>query len=398
MGLYSRRLRAGSGGLLLRFSIALLATLVFMALLFYALPSLFLGRGLLGLSAILVFAGFVCTRLAFKKLCDEKLFKRKLLVYGTGRRVTGLSQLRRSTDRGSFDIVGYLSVSNDADVIPKELWINSKKPLLELCMELDVDEIVVGIDDRRIEFPVEPLLACKLKGIVVTDAIDFLEREAGKIRLDALSSTWFLFGPGFTRSRLTEAGARLLDILGSATLLMLSWPIMLLAAAAIAIEDGPFKPVFYRQTRVGRYGRKFQIVKFRSMNVDAETVGRAVWAQKEDPRITHVGSVLRRFRVDELPQLWNVLTGDLSLVGPRPERPEFVETLDQEIPYYRERHSVKPGITGWAQLCYPYGSSTHDTREKLQYDLYYIKHRSVIINLMILMLTVEVILLGKGGR
>jgi len=398
MGLYSRRLRAGSGGLLLRFSIALTGTWVLMALIFYVVPNLFLGRGLLGLSGIIAFTSFIYTRFVFSTLSDDQVFRRKLLVYGTGRRVTGLSQLRRRSDRSRFEIVGFLAARNDTDVIPRELWISLDKPLLDLCEQMQVDEIVVGIDDRRIEFPVESLLACKLRGIAVTEAVDFCEREAGKIRLDALSSSWIIFGPGFSRSRLTEVGTRLLDFVGGATLLLLSWPIMALAAAAIVLEDGPFKPILYRQCRVGRHGRPFQILKFRSMRVDAEVDGRPLWAQVEDPRVTRVGRVLRKCRADELPQLWNVLVGDLSLVGPRPERPEFVKELEREIPYYRERLIVKPGLTGWAQLCYPYGASERDSREKLQYDLYYVKNRSVIFNLMILMQTAEVILLGKGGR
>jgi sugar transferase (PEP-CTERM system associated) len=398
MGLYSRRLRVGSGGLMIRFSIALLATLVIMAIIFYVVPGLFLGRGLLALSAVIAFIAFAAIRRAFARLCDEPFFRRRLLVYGTGRRVTGLAQLRRRSDRIRFSIVGFLAVPRDPVVIPEELWIKTEKSLLEICEEMLIDEIVVGIDDRRIEFPIESLLACKLKGIAVTEAIDFLEREAGKIRLEALNSTWIIFGPGFNRSRLTEIGTRLLDIVGGAMLLVLSLPIMALVAAAILVEDGPSKPILYRQCRVGHHGRRFQIVKFRSMRVDAEVAGSPRWAQKEDPRVTRVGKVLRKIRADELPQLWNVLVGDLSLVGPRPERPEFVLELERDIPYYRERHIVKPGLTGWAQLCYPYGASEHDTREKLQYDLYYVKNRSVLFNLMILVQTVEVILLGKGGR
>ena len=187
-------------------------------------------------------------------------------------------------------------------------------------------------------------------------------------------------------------------MVGGATLLVLGLPIMALVAAAILVEDGPSKPILYRQCRVGRHGRRFQIVKFRSMRVDAEAAGSPCWAQEKDPRVTRVGRFLRKCRADELPQLWNVLVGDLSLVGPRPERPEFVEELERDIPYYRERHIVKPGLTGWAQLCYPYGASERDTREKLQYDLYYVKNRSVFFNLMILMQTAEVILLGKGSR
>ncbi|MGH8865137.1 MAG: TIGR03013 family XrtA/PEP-CTERM system glycosyltransferase [Burkholderiales bacterium] len=398
MGLYSRRLRAGSGGLLLRFCIALLATLVVMTIVFYAVPRLFLGRGLLALSALIAFVAFVGTRLVANRFIGSQVFRRKVLVYGTGRRVTGLSQLRRRSDQRGFDIVGYVPTLTDAAAISKDLWIDAGKPLLDLCVELDIDEIVVGIDDRRIEFPVEPLLACKLYGIAVTEVIDFLEREAGKIRLDALNPAWVIFAPGFDRSLLTEVFTRLLDIVFSAILLMLGWPIMVLAAAAIMVEDGLSKPVFYRQSRVGLNGRQFQILKFRSMRVDAESAGDPRWARHEDPRITGVGALLRRTRLDELPQLWNVLIGDMSLIGPRPERPEFVEEFERRIPFYQERHIVKPGITGWAQLCYPYGSSEHDTREKLEYDLYYIKNRGVVFNLMILVQTVEVILLGKGGR
>jgi len=398
MGLYSRRLRAGNGGVLLRFVIALFSTLAIMALIFYVVPSLFLGRGLLGLACVISLIAFIGTRYFFNKICDDRVFRRRLLVYGTGQRVTGLSQFRRRTDRSRFDIVGFVAVPSDSSVIPQELWIDPEKPLVDLCEEKHVDEIVVGIDDRRSAFPVQSLLACKLRGIAVTEAVDFVEREAGKIRLDALTSSWMLFGPGFSRSRATEAGTRLLDLVGGTLLLAASLPIIALVAVAIIIEDGPSAPVLYRQRRVGHNGRTFEIVKFRSMRVDAEAAGHARWAQKEDPRVTRVGRFLRICRADELPQLWNVLAGDLSLVGPRPERPEFVIELEREIPFYRERLQVKPGLTGWAQLCYPYGASERDSREKLQYDLYYVKNRSVFFNLMILMQTLEVVLLGKGGR
>ncbi len=398
MGLYSRRLRAGSGGLLLRFCIALMATLVVMAIVFYVVPGLFLGRGLLALSAFISLAIVMGTRLVAKRLIGNQLFRRKVLVYGTGSRVAGLSRLRRRTDRRGFDIVGYVPTRADAAAVSKELWINSDKPLIELCDELEIDEIVVGIDDRRLEFPIEPLLACKMEGIAVTEVIDFLEREAGKIRLDALNPTWLIFAPGFDQSRLTGVLTRLLDIVASSILLLVVWPIMLLVAVAIVAEDGFRQPIIYRQNRIGLNGRVIQIMKFRSMRVDAELDGSPRWADKEDPRITRVGTFLRKSRVDELPQLWSVFAGDMSLIGPRPERPEFVERFRQEIPYYEERHIVKPGITGWAQLSYPYGSSEQDTRAKLEYDLYYIKNRSLAFNLMILMQTVEVILLGKGGR
>jgi len=226
----------------------------------------------------------------------------------------------------------------------------------------------------------------------------FLERETGKVRLDVLNPSWIIFGEGFRNSLLQRALERSLDVVASAMLLILATPLMLLAIVAIKLEDGWRAPVIYRQARVGRNNETFNIVKFRSMRTDAEKPGEAVWATPDDPRVTRVGSVMRKTRIDELPQLFAVLRGDMSFVGPRPERPEFVARLEQQIPYYRERHTVKPGITGWAQLCYPYGASEKDALEKLQYDLYYVKNRSLLFDLAILIQTVEVVLWGKGAR
>jgi sugar transferase (PEP-CTERM system associated) len=398
MGLYSRRLRARSVGLLARFVIAVLATIVVMAIVFYLVPELFLGRGMLLLSAVIAFVLFACSRWIFEKFFEDQVFRRRVLVYGTGRRVVGLSMLRRRSDQRGFDIIGYLPSRGDADLVPERLWVRQSGSLLDLCVELDVDEIVVGMDDRRVDFPLEPLMLCKMKGIEVTEVIDFLERETGKIHLNALSPAWIIFAKGFDQSRVTRVFVRALDVLVSAVLLLLSWPIMLAAALAILIEDGPSSPILYKQTRVGVDGRRFQIVKFRTMRVDAEASGVAQWARTQDSRITRVGAFLRKSRLDELPQLWNVFAGHMSLVGPRPERPEFVEELENSIPFYHERHVVKPGLSGWAQLCYPYGASEQDAIEKLQYDLFYVKNRSLLLNLVILIQTVEVVLFGKGSR
>jgi len=295
-------------------------------------------------------------------------------------------------------VVGYVPGSCDSVTVPEDQIIRGGGTLFDVCREYRVEEIVVAMDDRRRGFPVQELLECRLRDIDVIDMLSFLERETGKVRVEVLTPSWMIFGSGFSRSGPRQFTARALDVLASLALLSISWPVMLLTALAIKIEDGMRAPVFYSQTRVGLEGRSFQLLKFRSMRVDAEKEGKAIWAEKQDRRVTRVGSATRAIRLDELPQIFNVLAGDMRFVGPRPERPEFVESLCAKIPYYRERHIVKPGITGWAQLCYPYGSSEQDAIEKLQYDLYYVKNHSLIFDLSILAQTIEVILWRKGAR
>ena len=228
--------------------------------------------------------------------------------------------------------------------------------------------------------------------------MEFLERETGKIRVDLVSIGWLVFSSGFRRSRMRTVIKRFIDIVVCSVLLLTTWPIMLIAAIAIKLEDGPFAKVFYRQMRVGRGDIPFEIIKFRSMREDAESGGHAIWAEEDDSRVTRVGRILRKFRLDELPQIFNVLAGQMSLVGPRPERPEFVKKLKESIPYYSERHAVQPGITGWAQLHYAYASSEEDAIEKLQYDLYYVKNHGLVLDIVTILQTVEVVLWGKGAR
>jgi sugar transferase (PEP-CTERM system associated) len=268
--------------------------------------------------------------------------------------------------------------------------------LLTLCRKHRVSEVVVAMDDRRRRFPMDQLLECRLEGVEIIELVSFLERETGKVRLDILNPSWMIFSEGFQNGRMHSLLERLFDIAASLFLLALTVPLTLLIAAAIKMTEGWRAPVFYRQVRVGQYGRPFQPLKFRSMREDAESDGQPRWAQKDDDRVTALGSLMRITRLDELPQMLNVLRGEMSFVGPRPERPEFVEQLNERIPYYRERHSIKPGITGWAQLCYPYGSSEHDAAEKLQYDLYYVKNHSLLFYLAILVQTVEVVIWAKG--
>jgi sugar transferase (PEP-CTERM system associated) len=267
-----------------------------------------------------------------------------------------------------------------------------------LCERHEVDEIVVAMNDRRAAFPVRELLDCRLAGIDVTDLSTFLERETGRVRLDVLNPGWLIFGEGFKRGSFRLQSARVVDLVAASGLFILTCPLMVATLLAIKLEDGWRSPIFYQQERVGFGGRIFRLLKFRSMRVDAEAAGQAQWAQKNDSRVTRVGAVIRKLRIDELPQILNVLRGEMGLVGPRPERPQFVKQLAEKIPYYIERHSVKPGITGWAQLCYPYGSSERDALEKLQYDLYYIKNSNLLWDLAIIAQTLEVVVMGKGAR
>jgi sugar transferase (PEP-CTERM system associated) len=256
---------------------------------------------------------------------------------------------------------------------------------------------VVGADDRRGVLPMAELITCRLAGIDVLDLDQFCERETGKVSLELVNPSCFVFGNGFNGSVMRRAGKRVFDIAAASALAAVSWPLMLLTALAILVESRGKGPVLYMQERVGENDQVFRLIKFRSMRTDAEQHG-ARWAQVNDDRVTRVGRVIRKIRLDELPQLWNVLRGQMSIVGPRPERPEFVDQFKQRIPYYGLRHSVPPGLTGWAQLRYPYGASENDAIEKLRYDLFYVKNHGFQFDLMVLLQTVEVVLFGRGGR
>ncbi|HTJ16888.1 MAG TPA: TIGR03013 family XrtA/PEP-CTERM system glycosyltransferase [Steroidobacteraceae bacterium] len=400
MGLYNSRQRARLAGLLSRVAASMLGGAMVIAVIVYLLPVLRIGRGALLLSTLVSFGAVAVVRIAFDLIVDEAVFKRRVLVYGAGRRAASIVRLRRRSDRRGFLIVGYVMADGDdlSALRDHERLVRSDQDLLSYCQAQRIDEIVVAMDDRRRRFPMDQLLECRLEGFEISELVTFLERETGKVRLDILNPSWMIFAEGFRQGRAHGIFERLFDVVASFVMLAATAPVMLLTAAAIKISDGWRAPIFYRQIRVGQYGKPFKLLKFRSMREDAEREGKAQWAQKNDSRITRVGSFIRTTRIDELPQILNVLRGEMSFVGPRPERPEFVEQLNETIPYYRERHSIKPGITGWAQLCYPYGSSEQDAIEKLQYDLYYVKNHSLIFYIAILVQTVEVIVWGKGAR
>jgi sugar transferase (PEP-CTERM system associated) len=397
-GLYSVRQRARRGGIFIRLAAAIASGTAVTTVAFYILPDLWLGRGVVGFAALGAMLGSGLLRAVFHAISDDQVFKRNVLVFGAGVRAHSMSRLRRRSDRRGFNLIGFVQPEGEGCDVPAEQILDAGEGLLALCERHGVDEVVVAMDDRRRAFPISDLLECRLAGIEVTELLTFLERETGRVRIDALNPSWMIFGEGFRRDPVRLFSARALDVVASSLIIAVTWPLMLLTALAIKLEDGWDAPVLYRQERVGLGGRTFRLFKFRSMRIDAERDGQARWAEKNDPRVTRVGSVIRKLRIDELPQILNVLRGHMSFVGPRPERPEFVRQLADKVPYYVQRHSVRPGITGWAQLCYQYGSSEQDALEKLQYDLYYIKNNSFLFDLAILVQTAEVVFMGKGAR
>lgn len=393
MGLYQKQYGSGVHGKLARIVLGFVGSMIAMSLLFYVAPSLYLGRGAVGIALGFAFIGVVLARVVFYKV--HGILKRRILVLGAGNRATKLLQTKPAEQRG-FTFVGFIHVEGEADLIKRDKLIPKDATLLELSERLEIDEIVVAVDDRRRDFPLDELLDCKMSGIDVIEVQSFFERETSKIKVDILHPSWLIFSEGFGQNAWSAFLKRGADIVFSLFLLFLTLPIMVAAAIAVRSEDGG--PMLFRQVRVGKEGKLFRIVKFRSMRIDAEGDGKARWATQNDDRVTRIGRFIRKVRIDELPQVFNVLKGDMSFVGPRPERPEFVDQLAEKIPYFNERHRVKPGITGWAQICYPYGASAEDALEKLQFDLFYAKNHNLMLDLTVLLQTVEVILFGKGAR
>jgi sugar transferase (PEP-CTERM system associated) len=326
-----------------------------------------------------------------------------IIVLGSGVRAAVIeNRMRRVVDRANFNVVCFIPMEGDItdNGVQKEnlVNVNVKEDLADYIAKYDISEIIIANDQRRGTLPIEVLFEARLKGVNVTDLLDFVEREIGQIAVDLMYPSWVIYSNGFQTQKLFRKAADYwLNIVLAFFILFFTWPIMLLTALIIYIDDG-FRTgasVFYKQERVGRDGKSFNILKFRSMRPDAEKDG-AKWASKNDNRVTSIGAFIRKYRIDELPQLLNVVKGDMSFVGPRPERPEFVEQLKREVPYYNQRHNVKPGLAGWAQLNYPYGASVKDSLEKLKFDLYYVKHQSLLLDLLILLRTTEVVLFGKG--
>ncbi len=369
---------------------------IFLSLIFFLVPALTFWRSNLLYAMGFAAVSLIALRILLGKTLGSQAFKRRIVVLGAGPRAARLKTLA-GTPGAAFVVVGYVSMNEGNRVIPEAIARDAIYNLADHVVLLNASEVVLALEERRNALPLKDLLRIKTTGVHVNEISTFLERETGRVDLDSVNPSWLIFSDGFSSSRmLSSMMKRLFDIAASLMLLALSLPLILIVAVAIKLESRG--PAFYRQRRVGLYSQGFDILKLRSMRQDAESAGKAVWAEKDDPRITRVGRIIRKLRIDELPQAWSVLKGEMSFVGPRPERPQFVEDLEAQLPYYAERHMVKPGITGWAQINYPYGASIEDSRQKLEYDLYYAKNYSPFLDLLILLQTIRVVLWPEGAR
>lgn len=346
-------------------------------------------------SALLALGAIVALRIYAAHSGFTPMLPRRVIVLGTGPEAQVVEKSLRADD---FRVVGFYPVRGDAVAkVPHSRLVPTDVPLVDTIRKLKVNEIIVAVGERRGgAMPLNELLECKLAGVRVLDVSSYFERALGQVHLDSLRASWLIFGDGFRQGVIRTFIKRVFDIVVAAILLVLALPVMLVTALVILMEGG--FPIFYRQERVGRAGRVFRVTKFRSMRQDAEGDGTPRWAASNDDRITRVGRFIRKYRIDELPQLLNVLKGDMSLVGPRPERPFFVDQLTQSIPFYAARHSVKPGLTGWAQVRYHYGATLDDAANKLQFDLYYVKNHTLFLDLVVLFETVVVVVTGKGAQ
>jgi len=379
-----------------RILVAISLGIIFLSVLFFLSPAITFWRSNLfyamGISAV----SLIAIRILLGKMLGSHVFKRRVVVLGAGPRAARLKALQQQPG-SAFVVVGYVSMSEANRVIPEAIARDAIYNLADHVVLLNASEVVLALEERRNALPLKDLLRIKTTGVHVNDISTFLERETGRVDLQSVNPSWLIFSDGFSSGRMfSGVFKRLFDITASLLLLVLAGPIILITALAVKLESKG--PAFYRQRRVGLYGVGFDCLKLRSMRQDAEVNGQAVWAEKDDPRITRIGRFIRKVRIDELPQCWSVLKGEMSFVGPRPERPQFVEDLEQQLPYYAERHMVKPGITGWAQINYPYGASIEDSRQKLEYDLYYAKNYSPFLDLLILLQTIRVVLWPEGAR
>lgn len=370
---------------------------VILALVFYMAPELYLGRGTMLVVFALAGCGIFTARMVFFKTSEARLLQSRIMFLGGGPLAKECSELATRQSRyHKYKIAGFIPSASEELCVSSSslLTVRDGDSLVSLARKHHVSEIVVSVQNRRGGFPIKELLDCKLQGIKVTDAATFFERETCQIRVDSLQPSWLVFGGGFDQSFVRTFMKRSFDLMCSILILLLTFPLMLVAAIAVWLEDRG--PIFYSQERVGKDGKTFYVHKFRSMRADAEKNGKPQWAAQNDPRVTRVGNFMRKTRIDELPQILNVFKGEMSFVGPRPERPYFVEQLIEVVPYYNVRHSVKPGITGWAQVRYGYGSSAEDALQKLQYDLYYVKNNSLFLDILILINTLKVVLFRSG--
>ncbi|OYW16589.1 MAG: sugar transferase [Novosphingobium sp. 12-64-8] len=386
-----RSMRYATARLVVAVSLGIIA----LSVVYFLLPGRTLWRSNLFYAMFISMGLLVAIRLLLGGLLGTTAFRRRVLVLGSGNRADRLRKLGERPEAG-FAIVGYVGMSDSVPVVEEAINRNAIHNLTRHVENLGVSEVVLALEERRNALPLKDLLRIKTTGVHVNDFSTFVERETGRVDLDTVNPSWLIFSDGFSSGRMiSSAMKRMFDIAASLLLLVMTAPIIVIFAALVKIDSRG--PAFFRQTRVGLYGQNFSLVKLRSMRTDAEVNG-AQFAQENDPRVTRVGRLIRKCRIDELPQTWTVLKGQMSFVGPRPERPEFVSELEEQLPYYAERHMVKPGITGWAQINYPYGASIEDSRHKLEYDLYYAKNYTPFLDLLILLQTLRVVLWNEGAR
>ena len=385
----------------LRFAIARLLVavslgVIFQSMMAFAMPGMTLWRSNSLYAMVLAFVYLAGSRAVLGTLVGGEGFKRRLLVLGAGKRAQRIKELEAKPGSG-FVVVGYIAMNENKRVIPEAINRDAIYNLADFVVKMGASEVVLALEERRNAIPLDDLLRIKTTGVHVNEISSFLERETGRVDLDSVNPSWLIFSDGFSSGRrLSGIAKRLFDVIASSILLAATMPIVILFAILVKLESKG--PAFYRQIRVGLFGQPYSVLKLRSMRSDAEVEGNAVWASLDDPRITRIGRFIRKVRIDELPQTWNVLKGEMSFVGPRPERPEFVADLEQQLSYYAERHMVKPGITGWAQVNYPYGASIEDSRHKLEYDLYYAKNYTPFLDILILLQTIRVVLWPEGAR
>jgi len=335
-------------------------------------------------------------RYLYNHILNKKMFAQTIIILGTGKMALNIAEEIKGRRDTGFEIVHFVGKKDPSFPLPQDIPVSAHvEQLPQLCQEHNIERVVVAIDDRRGKTPIQELMNCKFMGFPVEYGINFYERLTGKILVENVNPDWIIFSSGFKKGRLRTLSKQLIDIFLALFGLLATLPITIASAIIIRLESPG--PMFYFQERVGLHGKSFKLIKFRSMQSDAEKNG-PVWAMKNDTRVTRFGRFIRKTRIDELPQMLNVLKGDMSFVGPRPERPVFVEQLTQKIPYYSIRHNVMPGISGWAQICYPYGASEEDALRKLEYDLYYIKYMSLQMDLWVIFQTIKTVLFQKGSR
>jgi sugar transferase (PEP-CTERM system associated) len=397
--LYDLRLLADRRELFTRMLQALASASLVLAGVYYWFPALIVGRGVFMIAAVLIIVLVLGWRMAFEWVSRRARPSERLLLVGTNPASVGLAgELFSRRHELGVEIVGFIDPdpARIGSPVINPGVVGTIEDIPTIVRARNVDRVVVSLADARGRLPMEKLLDLRFDGVQFDHLASIYEEYTGKIAVENLRPSWLIFSEGFRKSRAQTAAKRTLDITVAAVGMVLAIPVMMLVAAAVKLTSRG--NVLYHQRRVGLNGRIFTVYKFRSMRQDAEAQTGPVWASKKgDPRVTLIGGILRRTRLDELPQLWNVLIGEMSFVGPRPERPEFVSALTEQIPYYRQRHIVRPGLTGWAQVRYTYGASTEDALQKLQYDLYYIKNLSIALDLFIILSTVKTVLLRRGA-